>query len=251
MKKKNIIATLTIAASLVNFGPAQDAAADADYEGGRGLITLEGPSGLFINPTSGTLPKNVGTAQYCFFLPNNETDVVGHGAIASYAFEDWLEFGAQANFIDDAKDKTAIGPNMRARIAQDDGEWVPELSLGAYSRFGDDLDKLGAYAAAFRRFELSDDGAVRSIGTHAGVKYVDIDNVDGDTSVYGGLELEMPNHLYLVGEVATESDLESKTPYSFGLQWRAYGINISLAGIQNGGVDDPSFYFGIGHARDF
>src|SRR5688572_26767682 len=43
------------------------------YEGGRGLITLEGISGMFLNPTSGTLPARSLTAQYCVgILERNE-----------------------------------------------------------------------------------------------------------------------------------------------------------------------------------
>jgi len=47
----------------------KEVVAPAPYEAGRGLITLEGPSGMFINPTSATLPKGAYTAQYCLFFP--------------------------------------------------------------------------------------------------------------------------------------------------------------------------------------
>ena len=70
---------------------------------------------------------------------------------------------------------------------------------------------------------------------------------DTTFSGYGGAELQFPMRVYAVGEVQTkDSDVNREVPYAFGLQWRAPGVAISLAGIQNGNVDDPSFYFGIG-----
>jgi len=46
----------------------------------RGLITLEGPSGMFINPTSATLPQGRIILNYCVFVPTLPEGVglVGH-----------------------------------------------------------------------------------------------------------------------------------------------------------------------------
>src|SRR5262245_3375262 len=52
------------------------------YEAGRGLLTLQGPSGMFINPTSATLPQGKFTLQYCNFYPENNTEIVTHGFMA-------------------------------------------------------------------------------------------------------------------------------------------------------------------------
>src|SRR6187401_1278807 len=59
---------------------------EEEYVGGRGLLTMEGPTGMFINPTSGTMPAGAFTAQYCFFHPNwSATDpLMAHGALLSY-----------------------------------------------------------------------------------------------------------------------------------------------------------------------
>src|SRR5215204_4899285 len=59
-------------------------APEAPYEAGRGLLTLEGPTGMFINPTSATLPQGAYTAQYCTLFPNTDDEIVGHGWMASY-----------------------------------------------------------------------------------------------------------------------------------------------------------------------
>ena len=60
---------LTASSTLVRAGQEIDdkagkemtTAAEPQYEGGRGLLTLQGPSGMFINPTSGTLPCDDGS----------------------------------------------------------------------------------------------------------------------------------------------------------------------------------------------
>jgi hypothetical protein len=231
-------------------------AEEAGYESGRGLLTLEGPSGLFINPTSATLPKDFGTLQYCVLFPENETDVVGHGLMASYGFTDALEVGAAGNYIDlrDAGDELASGgPLARYRLTKDQPGGMPQISVGAYSRIiGDDeLEKVGAFVAAYKRLPISDDGVVRAVGFHVGAKNLWVDdefNPDDETaSAYAGAELQLPLRIYVIGEIQTrDDDFQEETPYAFGVQWRASGIAMSAAGIQNGTFDEPSFFYGIG-----
>lgn len=233
---------------------AQEASSEG-YEAGRGLITLEGPSGMFINPTSATLPQRGATLQYCFFLPNNETDVVGHGLMGAYGITDELEVGLFGNLVDfDAisKQRAAFGPLVRYRLTKDEAA-IPQTSIGYYGRYGDTvLNKSALFAAAYKRFGIDEDGVFRSLGMHGGVKNLWLDSsLENDTtfSAYGGLELQFPLRIYAVGEIQTkDSDVNTEVPYSFGLQWRAANIAMSIAAIQNGNVDDPSFYFGIGGA---
>src|SRR3954454_11432130 len=56
----------------------------------RCLITLEGPSGMFINPTSATLPKGTFILNYCVFVPTlpDQIGLVGHGILLSYGVRD-------------------------------------------------------------------------------------------------------------------------------------------------------------------
>jgi hypothetical protein len=237
---------------------AQDAP-DPGYEAGRGLITLEGPSGMFINPTSATLPEDAATAQYCVFFPNNRTDVVGHGLMAAYGVTDDLEIGGSGNIVHfsggDPSERAGGGPFARYRLTQQE-DWMPQVSVGAYSRLGDRvLNKYGVFLAGYHRVPVSDDGALRSIGFHAGAKQLWFDSnnpVDDTLAGYGGVELQFPLRIYAVGEVQTkDSDLDRHVPYAYGLQWRAAGIAMSVAGIQNGSTDDVSFYYGIGGAMSF
>jgi len=230
-----------------------------DYVGGRGLLTIEGPTGLFINPTSGTMPAGAFTAQYCFFLPNwSASDpLMAHGALVSYGVTDWLEFGGLFSAIDIDGGDTLYsgGPMLRARLMKQDG-MMPEISVGGYMFLGDE-EKYSAFLALFKSCEISQDGFLRSVGFHAGIRERWISKGDdpSDSPVgYFGLEVEMPFRLYLVGEVSTkDEDLGDDVPYAFGLQWRLGGINISVACTDPGlpFVDEPSLFFGIGTQFSF
>jgi hypothetical protein len=222
------------------------------YEGGRGLITLEGPAGLFINPTSGTLPAGAATLQYCFFLPTNNFNLVGHGLLAAYGVTDWLEIGGIGNYIDNDADPAAGGPMVRIRLLKDEG-MLPEFSVGYYGRYGtQSIRKSGMFAAAFKRFPIGDEsGVLRSVGAHIGVREVwEGPNNDDTFRAWLGAEAQLPLRIYMVGEVSTDQNA-AKTPYSYGLQWRMGGINISVAGIQNGGTKNNAFYFGVGSQLQF
>lgn len=227
-----------------------------DYVGGRGLLTTQGPTGLFINPTSGTMPAGAVTAQYCFFMPNNSsTDpLMVHGALLSYGATDWLEVSGRFRYVDvdNGSDRSSGGPMIRARLMKQD-EILPELSIGTYMYFGDE-EIYSGYLALFKSMEISKDGFLRSVGGHMGLRSTWIEDGPradgGDAPVgYFGLEVEMPLRLYLVGEVSTyDEDAGSSVPYSFGVQWRAGGINVSAAMMEPGFdfVNEPSFFFGIG-----
>jgi len=233
----------------------QTSKGEEGYEAGRGLISLEGPSGLFINPTSATLPEDAGTAQYCVFFPNNKTDTVGHGLIGAFGLADNFEVGAQATILDlpQGKERFAAGPFARYRLLKNDG-YTPQASIGAYSRVGDRVLNKGAiFGALYWRAALSEDGLVRSVGLHSGMRQVWFDNdaaLNDEFAWYNGLEVQLPLRVYAVGEVSTR-DNQAHTPFAYGLQWRAAGIAMSAAGIQNGNTSDVSFYYGIGYSTAF
>lgn len=230
------------------------------YEGGRGLLTLEGPSGMFINPTSGTMPKDHGTLQYCLLFVDNESDVVGHGLMAAYGITDELEIGGSGKYLDlrAADDNLSFGgPLVRYRLTRDAGA-VPQTAVGYYSTFGDELsgnnNRHTAFAALYKRLAIGEDSPVRAVGFHVGGRNSWLEeefNNGQDTTLagYGGLEIQLPLRIYAVGEIQTKDDeLQSEQPYAYGLQWRASGIAISTAMIQSGTFDEASFFFGIGYA---
>lgn len=217
------------------------------YEANRGLVTLTGPSGMFINPTSATLPQGAFTAQYCFFLPDFDFDgTMAHGGLLSYGITDWLEAGALLLFLTDTPQGTvfAAGPEVRVRLLKHDG-WIPQVSVGGYGHIGDDLiEDAGVFAALTERFDLQSD-FLQSIALHAGVRE-NWTHSDDSFRGYFGLEFQLPARIYLIGEVATESSVDNEVPWAAGLQWRAGGINISAAAMQSGASSDVGFWFGIG-----
>ncbi len=222
------------------------------YEAGRGLLTAQGPTGMFINPTSATLPAGAFTAQYCFFLPENDSSPWAHGYMAAYGITDWAELGLIGLYVDKpGEDPFATGPFARIRLLKDEG-WMPQFSIGGYTRFGDEAaEARGVFGAFYKRLPIDEEGFVKSIGFHTGVRQ-NWDQGPDPFHVYGGIEIQLPYRFYLVGEVSSRyDDTEAEVPYSFGVQWRAGGINVSVAGIQNGNLDKPGFFFGIGSQLSF
>ena len=73
--------------------------------GGHGNITVEGPTGLFLNPTSGTLSKGELILQYCAAILEDveNNNFIGHNAILSYGITDWLELGGFGVTVDRSK----------------------------------------------------------------------------------------------------------------------------------------------------
>lgn len=246
----------------------QDAVAPAraavPYDGGRGLITLEGISGMFLNPTSGTLPAGALTAQYCVaILEKNERTEDQHTAMISYGVTDWLEVGVLGRVTDPAtrRDIGGGGPLARLRLVRDDG-WMPEIAIGGMVREGNrNIEKYTAFAAASKKIPFAgegfsgEDGFLRSLRLHLGFRQIwqndDVNERDGSI-LYGGLELELPWRFYLVGEASTDDDVFNHHPFSFGVQWRPNSVlGLSVAGVQTGGEDRVSLFAGVGLVLQF
>jgi len=265
-----------LAASFITVGPVRagdsglaarvtkDPTPMAQYEAGRGLITLEGPSGMFINPTSATLPQGAFTLQYCLFFPNSDNRIIGHGLMAAYGVRDWLEIGAVGNYIEANRDNPGHrefvlgGPMVRVRLLKDES-WWPQLSVGGYGKYGTNfLQQTTAFLAAYKRLPIDEDGFLKSIGFHLGGRVswfhddaAESNSVDG----YFGGEIQLPARLYLVGEITTRGKNATgnfqRIPYSFGVQWRLSAVNLSVAMIQRGNDKELGIYSGVGLALPF
>ncbi|HZJ14718.1 MAG TPA: hypothetical protein VFD27_06700 [Chthoniobacteraceae bacterium] len=254
--------TLVSASAGTALSEKQAAVPEPPYEAGRGLITLQGPSGMFINPTSATLPKGAFTAQYCNFYPKDSGAVVGHGWLASYGVTDWLEIGGIANLVDlnePVDTELGIGgPMIRVRLLRDQ-EWWPQLSIGAYGKYGTHaLNQTTVFLAAYKRIPIDENGFFKSFGIHAGIResWFDDDGVKDDSfNAYCGGELQLPYRVYLIGEVGTEGNTfggrDKRLPYAFGTQWRLGGVNVTFAGIQSGTQTSIGYYWGVGFAHTF
>lgn len=237
--------------------PVRSSASDESYVGGRGMVTLDGMSGMFIDPTSGTLPQGALTIQYCLYINNlygnrfNNDHVVGHGVMADYGITDWLDVGLfgevalvpglDTRWFDNA---TAIGgPFARIRLVKEQG-WIPEISIGGEyfdgTRNGELLlAKREAFIAASKGFDIDPDGFFRSARFHVGYRYLSRPQASGPTGgdrqyVYGGAELGLPYSIYAIGEISSNNFIHSinngNLPWAAGFQWRPTSVlGISIA----------------------
>jgi hypothetical protein len=227
----------------------------------RGLITLEGPSGMFINPTSATLPQNEFILNYCVLFFDRETNVVGHGILLSYGVRDWLEIGFVGNLLDvnspgpprgDEREDTFVfgGPMARIRLLRD-REWWPELSVGGYVKWGSPaFNSANAFVAISKTIPIDEKGFLKTVTFQGGFREAWLDEpapVSNVNRVYGGLEVQLPWRLFLIGEVTQRNDKVDprEIPYAAGIQWRGRSFGCSLAVLQNGGESRPGIYFGV------
>ena len=243
----------------------------------RGLITLEGPSGMFIDPTSATLPQGTFILNYCVFVPTlpQGVGVVGHGILLSYGVRDWLELGLTGDLLDVSVDEQVVrrgfsgritvlpgtedtfvigGPEARIRLLRD-REWWPEVSIGAYFHLGTPSSPLNgenAFFAASKTIPICEHGILKSVTFQGGFRtqWLTTDAVEEDTSErgYGGIEVQLPWHLYVIGEVISrDNELgDKRVPWAGGVQWRGHNFGCTIAALQNGSEDSPGLYFGVG-----
>jgi hypothetical protein len=241
-------------AASANIMSAIFAADDVSYTGGRGLITLEGISGLFLNPTSGTLGTHHLTLQYCVSIEEaSVAKLVKHTAMVAYGITDWIEIGALGRVNDepDAPNTAALGPLFRIRVLKALG-WWPELSIGGMFQEGNEnITRQTIFIAASKGVQIDADGIFRSFRLHSGFRQfwqdVRVSEQQPSKSAslgYIGGELEFPQHLYLVAEISNDNGVPH-IPFAVGLQWRhPKGYGLSLAGIQNGTKEE--LFVGIG-----
>jgi len=226
------------------------------YKGGRGLITLQGQSGMFLNPTSGTLNRGQLTTQYCVFFQEYGTQLVGHALLVDYGLTDFIDFGGFGTLVDapGLTPRGVVGGHGRIRILKDES-WWPELSIGGIWLDGgassDFLSRMQGWAAMSKHIDIDPDGILRSVRGHFGYMYTANNELPvPDTQIlYAGVELELPYSLYLVGE-GSSNDLNTSPmrgmAYAAGLQWKPNSVlGISIAHMRPLGLKD-GFYFGIG-----
>ena len=225
----------------------------------RGLVTLEGPSGMFLNPTSATLPQGAFASGYCFVLTEQATDVLGHHMFFSYGVRDWLELGVVADMFNlnasgGVKENLSAGsygtggPMARVRLVRD-REWWPEVSVGAYSKFGtDNFDSSNIYVALSKTVPINEKGFLKTVTLQGGFRESWLQAPDRNTNrLYGGVEMQLPHDFYLIGEVTQFAKRKDEfTPWAAGIQWRGRRFGFTGAIVQSGDDDPLSIYLGIG-----
>lgn len=252
-------------------GAADDQKPSVKNPGEHGNITLEGPTGLFLNPTSSTLKKDELIVQYCAaILEFKDNNVIDHYAIGSYGVTDWLELGVMGRIwdLDDAGNdmtRSGAGPFARLRVLKEE-KWLPEFSAGAVNVNGDAIiQKNTIFFAASKGLGLKERGLPVDARLHVGVRQFWFGKGDqfvrswfsmrpdaGGTGIndhveYLGGEIALTKSIYLVSEVSTKPAGANQTPYSLGLQIRSSeGYGFSLAAIQPGSQDEVGIFIGIG-----
>jgi len=222
----------------------------------RGNVTLEGPSGMFLNPTSATLPQGTFAFGFCSVLTNQDTDILGHHMFFSYGVRDWLELGFVADLFDfditggevPQGDYGSGGPMVRIRLLRDRESW-PEISLGAYAKWGtDNFDSSNVYLAVSKTVPIDEKGFLKTVTFQGGFRESWLEAPDRNTNrFYGGVEVQLPHNFYLVGEVTQFARRKDEfTPWAAGIQWRGRGFGLSAAIAQSGDDKPPSIYLGIG-----
>jgi hypothetical protein len=273
MKKMTLIFFLFLLSSLASPAFAEDGNM-LFTTSSHGNLTLEGPTGMFLNPTSTVLKKNELIIQYCAaILKFNNSSLIDHYTIASYGITDWLELGATGRLWDMNSgptyhgSQTGGGPFARLRILKEE-KLLPEFSVGAVSVQGDPLVRKDTiFFAASKGMRLKERNLPFDLRLHAGIRqfwfgqgeganrprqfYGLTQDVGGsginDHVAYLGGEISLPKSLYLVSEVSTQPTGATRTPYSVGLQFRSSeGYGFSLAGIQTGNQAYPGIMIGIG-----
>jgi hypothetical protein len=250
-----LAAALTVALALITASTAlAQPPADAPYVGGRGLITRELATGMFLNPTSGILNHFEATLQYCatiFHDPGPEKDtIVGHRAIVAVGLFDWVEIGAAGHLEDQPGpiDSPVVGgPTIKARLVKDQGPW-PEVAVGGVFLFGDkELQRQTVYVAASKGLTLGDRPFFRSIRGHVGFRQTWFEQGDDGTFGYVGGEIELVRHTFLVAEVSNKSAGADHIPWGVGLQVRhPSGFGFTLAAVQTGRLGNLAIYVGVG-----
>lgn len=262
-----VVATLAASPSAIAEG--LQGPQPAGYVGGRGLITLEGPTGLFQNSTSGVLPKGAFTTQSCLSFKESKGDSFQWlGTLVSYGVTDWLEIGAFGLFAS-GFDPGTIGQShaeagqgyARIRLLRDEGG-LPELSIGGLVQRGNGgFDKESLFFAASKYVSLGERQWFSGFRMHVGGRSVWQESTaagavggagpggskDGRlNTLFVGGELELTRGLFLVGEINTKDNSDNKRPYSVGLQYRQGNFGLSLGYLQTGSETEPSAYVGIG-----
>jgi len=247
-----------------------------DYVGGRGLITIQGMSGMFNNPTSGTLGEGQFTIQYCTLLvdPFGDKQSVGHGIMAAYGVTDWLEVGGFTNWVTFDNDTTKTddidivgGPFFRVRLLKDE-DAIPEVSIGFIyldgDQNGDRLARTEFFVAASKYFHFDDEAFIRGFRLHGGFRNIwrpegrsvlsgdAVSDPAYDLQGYIGGELELPWDLWAVAEVGNKTSAASTAPYAIGVQYRPNNVvGLSVAALQNGNTDGVRLYIGVGLNFEF
>jgi hypothetical protein len=124
------------------------------------------------------------------------------------------------------------------------------------------LDRRTLFLAMSKRVEISETGPIRGLRFHLGGRtfwqntsagttappWVSYRQRENNSSVgYIGAEIELPKHLYLVGELQSRESGDQRQPFSLGMQFRhPEGFGLSVALLRPGLQEGMTAYIGVG-----
>jgi hypothetical protein len=117
------------------------------------------------------------------------------------------------------------------------------------------FNNANAFVAISKTIPIDEKGFLKTVTFQGGFREAWLDEpaaVSNVNRVYGGLEVQLPWRLFLIGEVTQRDDqlpvppdLLREIPWAAGIQWRGHNFGCSLAALQNGGESRPGIYFGV------
>ena len=222
-------------------------------EGGN--ITLEMPTGMFINPTAEVQPVGTLIFQACWLNQNLKAGTLnGYVAFSSYTFHTKTEVGMSSKYVDPPAGGTRAAPGgfVRQLLLEEKGT-LPAVAAGATFieetvASGDALTRRSVFASASKT--ITPEGVKMPARIHIGGKWEARRGAKKeDGSVYGGLDVGLTKTIKLVAEIASKTKFDSETaPYAVGIQYTyKERLGMSLAAINAGSAENIGIYFGIGY----
>jgi hypothetical protein len=221
-----------------------------------GLITKEGPTGMFLNPLAEVSPPQTINAQTCWLHQDLPAGVADWNIfMVAHTLPTATELGLLANLAtpQGGSVEAAVGGFLR-QLVWPEARWLPitpAFAVGA-TAFHTDIRTPGfnARATAFAVLSktLTPPGFRVPVRGHLGGRFIDFaDPTDAsDVTGYLGLEVEVLRNLRLIGEVNSRTTADTTTPFAVGLQFSLAKLGLSVAAINSGRANAPGLFFGIG-----
>jgi hypothetical protein len=183
--KKIVIIASVLAGFLLMFGVAS------------AEPTVEGPSGLIVNPTA-----DVATPESAWIGVNyiSWDDDALDSTIWSYTLTGGIsenfELGAMGTFAQKADD--GFGINAKYLVLKETPE-MPGIACGInYTDIGSPITKV--YAVGSKYFTADDSPAKKTMSVHAGVGYLDGKDMDSEWTIWGGADFNLNDKVIAIAE---------------------------------------------------
>jgi hypothetical protein len=221
-----------------------------------GLITKAGPTGMFLNPQAEISPPKTINAQTCWVrqeLPEGIMHV--NILMVAYTLPSATELGLLGDLVtpQGGSTETAIGGFLR-QLVWPEAQWLPitpAFAVGV-TAFHNEINIRGfdvrATAFAVLSKTLTPPEFRLPVRAHLGGRFIDYAHPTETRVVTGyvGLEAALLPNLRLVGEVNTQTQIDTTTPFAVGLQYSLGKLGLSAAAINSGRANAPGLFFGIG-----